>query len=77
MTRDEIIAVIDDQLNSGIDNPESIAFAIIQRKAELIAGDDTFAEAMALRDAFIRVQDAFEEEYAVLMGDEGNTYTAP
>lgn len=77
MTREEMIAEIDLMINEiGIDNPASIAFAIIQKHAELKGNGDSFTEAMTLRDDFIYIQNSFEEEYEILNGGEGPTYTA-
>lgn len=77
MDKTQIIAEINEMIDViGIDNPASIAFAIIQKDAELKGNGDSFAEAMTLRDNFIRIQNAFEEEYKILNGGEGPTYTA-
>lgn len=77
MKKKEIFAIIEDLIDkAGLDSPSTIAFAIIQRSAEIKGGDNQIAEAMALRDEFIRIQEAFEEEFRVLMGGEGNTYRA-
>ena len=78
MDRKEMHQIIDMMIDEiGINDPASIAFALIQRHSEIEGGDNILMEAMALRDAFIKVQEAFEEEFNVLMGGQGNTYTAP
>lgn len=78
MNREEIIKEIDSQISDmGIRSIGLIAFGLIQAYAEKESGGNSFNEAMILRDEFIRIQDAFEEEYGILNGGEGNSYRAP
>lgn len=77
MTKDQMHGIIDRMIDEiGINDPASIAFAIIQDAAEESRGDNR-DEARALKGMMSRVQEAFDEEYRVLMGGEGNTYIAP
>lgn len=78
MNRAQVIECINRMMNEeGIKSIGEIAFGLIQNHAEIIAEGNTFTEAMTLRDDFIHIQNAFDEEFNCLMGGEGNTYTAP
>lgn len=76
MTKAEYTKIINEMIDKvGIDNPASIAFAIIQKAAEKKRGTD-FDEADALKGMMERINDAYEEEFEILMGGEGRVYQA-
>lgn len=58
----------------GDDSIGSIAFSLMQRNAEFIAGDDQGKELECMQSMHGHINDAFDEEIRVLQGGSGNVY---